>query len=186
MIYYNAWGSIAPTDGTSCAGTDAEASCETDFMSLEINGELIPERGGDPIPLIRDSLTLGRRESCDICMRFPNVSNTHCELTFRDGYWHIRDLGSTNGIKVNGARVQERYLHPGDTITIAKRNYTIEYQLMAGRQTMDEILEEEEDVMGQPLLEKAGLARPQQEPPELPRNFDPLEFIIDEEDELSK
>src|SRR6202008_395686 len=119
------------------------------------------------------NLIIGRQGSCDIPLKFPNVSHRHCQLTYRDGYWHIRDLGSTNGIKVNGTRVQERYLHPGDTITIAKRNYTIEYQLMAGRQTLQEILEEEEDVMGQPLLEKAGLARPpqQQEPFDVPKNF---------------
>jgi pSer/pThr/pTyr-binding forkhead associated (FHA) protein len=152
-------------------------------MSLEAQGELVPERGGDPIPLIRENLIIGRQDSCDIPLRFPNVSHRHCQLTYRDGYWHIRDLGSTNGIKVNGARVQERYLHPGDTITIAKRNYTIEYQLMAGRQTLQEILEEEEDVMGQPLLEKAGLAHPQQEPFDVPKNFDPGEFLSDDEDE---
>ena len=151
----------------------------------EAHGELIPVGGGDPIPLQREHLIIGRRESCDIPLRFPNVSGIHCELTFRNGYWHIRDRGSTNGIKVNGSRVQERYLHPGDTITIAKRNYTIEYQLMAGRQTLEEILEGEDDVMGQPLLEKAGLARPQQQqqPIERPKNFDPGEFLLDDEDE---
>jgi adenylate cyclase len=153
-------------------------------MSFEAHGELIPERGGDPIPLIRENLILGRRESCDVCLRFPNISGIHCELSFRNGYWHIKDRGSTNGIKVNGMRVQERYLHPGDTITIGKRNYQIEYQLMAGRQTLEEILEEEEDVMGQPLLEKAGLARPQREPQvERPKNFDPGEFLLDDEEE---
>src|SRR5262249_33871507 len=111
------------------------------MRNTEAQGELIPERGGDPIPLIRDNLLIWRRESCDICLRFPNVSHIHCELSYRNGYWHIRDRGSTNGIKVNGTRVQERYLHPGDTITIAKRHYTIEYQLMAGRQALEEILE---------------------------------------------
>jgi pSer/pThr/pTyr-binding forkhead associated (FHA) protein len=153
------------------------------MRNSEAQGELIPERGGDPIPLIRDNLVVGRRESCDICLRFPNVSHIHCELSFRNGYWHIRDRGSTNGVKVNGTRVQERYLHPGDTITIAKRNYTIEYQLVAGRQTLEEILEGEDDVMGQPLLEKAGLARPQQAPVERPKNFDPGEFLLDDEGE---
>jgi adenylate cyclase len=151
-------------------------------MSIEAQGELIPERGGDPIPLIREHLVIGRQDSCDIPLRFPNVSHRHCQLTYRDGYWHIRDLGSTNGIKVNGARVQEKYLHPGDTITIAKRNYIIEYQLMAGRQTMEEILEDEGDVMGQPLLEKAGLERPRHVEEERPRNFDPSEFLLDDDE----
>src|SRR5438552_18815992 len=108
-------------------------------MSFEAHGQLVPVGGGDAIPLIRERLVVGRRESCDIPLRFPNVSGVHCELTFRDGYWHIRDRGSTNGVKVNGNRVHARYLHPGDTITIAKRRSTIEYQLMAGRQALEEI-----------------------------------------------
>jgi len=149
-------------------------------MALTAHGELIPLGGGDTIPLIRDSLTIGRRESCDICLRFPNVSGLHCELTFRDGYWHIRDKNSTNGIKVNGMKVLEKYLHPGDKITIAKRDFKIDYQLLAGRQTVEE-LEEEEDVMRQPLLEKAGLSRPQPDIEDRPRNFDPEEFLLSDE-----
>src|SRR5437870_592255 len=151
-------------------------------MSQQAQGELIPVGGGDPIPLIRESLTIGRRDSCDIRLRFPNVSNLHCELTYRNGYWHIRDKGSTNGIKVNGLRVLEKYLHPGDEITIAKRKYTIDYQLRAGQQALEEI-EDSEDVMAQPLLQKAGLERPQIEERERPRNFDPGEFLLDEDDE---
>jgi len=150
-------------------------------MSQQAQGELIPVGGGDPIPLIRESLTIGRRDSCDIRLRFPNVSNLHCELTYRNGYWHIRDKGSTNGIKVNGLRVLEKYLHPGDEITIAKRKYTIDYQLRAGQQALEEI-EDSEDIMAQPLLEKAGLARPHIEERERPRNFDPGEFLLDEDD----
>ena len=93
---------------------------------VELNGELLPE-GGDSIALVRPQLRVGRRESCDICLRLPNVSGLHCELAFKDGYWAIRDLNSTNGVKVNGERVTEAVLYPGDRISIAKRNYTIRY-----------------------------------------------------------
>src|SRR5262245_53444014 len=67
-------------------------------MSVSVNGELVPVGGGDNIPLIRETLTIGRRESCDIRLPFPNLSQLHCELSFKDGYWYIRDLNSTNGI----------------------------------------------------------------------------------------
>lgn len=126
-------------------------------MAIEPRGELVPAGGGDSIPLIRESLTVGRRESCDVPLRFPNVSGVHCELYFRDGYWFIRDMNSTNGVKVNGVRVQQKVLLPGDKITIAKRQYTIEYTLAAGRRALEEIAEE--DVMSQSLLERAGLIR---------------------------
>jgi pSer/pThr/pTyr-binding forkhead associated (FHA) protein len=124
-------------------------------MATQVNGKLVPIGGGDVIPLLRERLTLGRRESCDICLRFPNVSGHHCELYSAEGVWHIRDMGSTNGTKVNGQPVQDRALRPGDEITIAKRRYTIQYALPKGR-TFENLLEED---LSQSLLEKAGLAR---------------------------
>jgi pSer/pThr/pTyr-binding forkhead associated (FHA) protein len=149
-------------------------------MSFEANGELIPIGGGDPIPLVRDTLVVGRRESCDIPLHYPNVSSRHCELAFKDGYWYIRDLNSTNGIKVNGMRVQQKLLHPGDEISIAKRRFTIQYTLAAGKRALEEI---EEDILGQSLLEKAGLERPKPPGQEKghPKNFDPADFLLDDE-----
>ncbi len=130
-------------------------------MQAHGNGQLIPVGGGDAIPLIRDQMSMGRRESCDIHLPFANVSGVHCELTFKQGYWIIQDLGSTNGIKVNGARVHKKALSPGDTITIAKRSYRIDYTPPVGAHTMDELLEDVDDTIAQSLLEKAGLAKPQ-------------------------
>jgi pSer/pThr/pTyr-binding forkhead associated (FHA) protein len=132
-------------------------------MSLPIQGELVPVGGGDSIPLIRPTLTVGRRESCDICMRFPNISGLHCELSFRDGFWHVKDLNSTNGIKVNGMRVQERLLQPRDELTIGQRRYQILYELAEGQSALAEV---QEDIMGRSLLEKAGLEKPRRSPPD--------------------
>ena len=149
-------------------------------MSVEVNGELIPAGGGDAIPLIRETLSLGRRESCDIPLRYPNVSGLHAELSFKDGYWYIRDLNSTNGIKVNGTRVQEKLVHPKDEITIGKRGYVIHYELPAGRRALEEI---EEDIMSQSLLERAGLERPkrQQEERRPSKGFDPADVLLSDD-----
>jgi predicted component of type VI protein secretion system len=149
-------------------------------MSLEVHGELLPVGGGDAIPLIRTTMTVGRRESCDICMRFPNVSGMHCEFSFRDGYWYVRDLNSTNGIKVNGARVQEKLVYPGDEIGIGKRGYKIQYNMPAGRHAAAEL---EEDILTQSLLEKAGLERPKRrDQSRRGQGFDPAAFLLDDED----
>jgi adenylate cyclase len=134
-------------------------------MSLEPNGELIPQGGGDSIPLQREMLLLGRRDSCDIRLPFPNISGMHCELTFSEGYWTIRDLNSTNGIKVNSERVHKKLLHPGDEVMIGKRKYTIQYEMPAGRRAMEEV---EEDIMSHSLLERAGLEQPRQRKEERP------------------
>ncbi len=99
--------------------------CEPDAM-------LVPTGGGETVPLVRSRMTLGRRESCDVCLRFSNVSGGHCELVLRDGVWYVNDLGSTNGIKVNGARTKQQVLLPGDEISIARHHYTIRYSLPDG------------------------------------------------------
>lgn len=96
------------------------------------NGALLLVGSDETIPLVRDHLTLGRRQSCDIWLRFANVSGVHCELVFTDGRWVIRDLKSTNGVKVNGKKVAKRVLQPGDKISIAQRHYTIQYTPATG------------------------------------------------------
>src|SRR6056300_39732 len=90
-------------------------------------GELQPLGGGDPIPLLKTELLVGRRESADIVLRFPSVSGRHCELTVEDGIWMVRDLKSSNGTKVNGVRVTEHFIKPGDMLSFAKHEYEMVY-----------------------------------------------------------
>jgi pSer/pThr/pTyr-binding forkhead associated (FHA) protein len=121
-------------------------------------GELMPLGGGDPIPLLKTTLVVGRRESTDIVLRFPNVSGQHCELTVVDGYWFVKDLGSSNGTKVNGSRVTEQRLEPGDTLSIAKHEFEVVYEpgrLGATVAPPGDSLKA--GVFGRSLLEAAGL-----------------------------
>ncbi len=117
-------------------------------------GELIPCGGGDPIPLNRVSLMVGRRSNCDISLRFPNISSQHCQLQLINGYWHLRDLNSRNGVKVNGVRCDQKWLLPGDEVSIAKHRYELVYHPEG-----DEPPPVDEDPFAISLLEKAGLAR---------------------------
>ncbi len=124
-------------------------------------GELLPLGGGDPIPLLKQQLLVGRRESCDIVLRFANVSAHHCQLSVQSGYWYVKDMGSKNGIKVNGVRYAERRLDPGDQLSVAKHQYEIKYspaELGAvGPPPANEELPN--DIFGKSLLERAGLAK---------------------------
>ena len=121
-------------------------------------GELIPLGGGDPIPLLKQQMLVGRRESCDIILRFANVSAHHCQLSIDHGYLYVRDLQSRNGIKVNDVRVTERRLDPGDVLAIAKHFYRVEYdpaELGAiGPPPADNLSQE---VLRESLLSRAGL-----------------------------
>jgi pSer/pThr/pTyr-binding forkhead associated (FHA) protein len=63
-------------------------------------------------------MLIGRSRDCDITLEDPNASRRHAELRNEDGRWVVTDLGSTNGIKVNGRRVGEAVLQPGDELTL--------------------------------------------------------------------
>jgi pSer/pThr/pTyr-binding forkhead associated (FHA) protein len=56
----------------------------------------------------------------------PNVSRRHAELLREEGRWSIVDLGSTNGIKVNGRRVSDTPLREGDRVTLGVTDLTFE------------------------------------------------------------
>ena len=106
----------------------ARSICQTNLHEKDsMYGVLHPVGGGDPIPLLKKSLLVGRRESCDIVLRFSNVSAQHCELNINDGFWYVRDLNSRNGVKVNGNRVTEKRIDPGDVLAIAKHAYEVNY-----------------------------------------------------------
>lgn len=126
-------------------------------------GELIPVGGGDPIPLLKKMLMIGRRESCDIVLGFANVSGQHCRLTLDSGYWFVEDLNSRNGVKVNGVKVQQKKrLDPGDSFAIAKHQYKIQYSPSdlgaVGPPPPDEAADTA-SIFGMSLLERAGIIR---------------------------
>ena len=143
-------------------------------------GELIPVGGGDPIPLLKKNLLVGRRESCDIVLRFSNVSAHHCQLTINGGYWFVKDMESRNGIKVNGVRVSEKRLTPGDELTVAKHRYEVQYSPMelgaVGPPPVDD--EVSEDIMQRSLLERAGLVSKSNKRAELPPEDEPRRFDV--------
>ena len=71
---------------------------------------------------------IGRSRNCDLTLEDPNVSRQHAELRQDGEGWVVRDLGSTNGVKVNGRRVEEVALQPDDVITIGTSRLTFEVE----------------------------------------------------------
>ncbi len=70
---------------------------------------------------------LGRSRECDVTVDDANVSRKHAEVRPSGGKWIVRDLGSTNGIKVNGRRVEgAQSLKPGDVIEMGRSRLTFE------------------------------------------------------------
>lgn len=87
---------------------------------------LIPSDGGAPIPLSRDVTVVGRdKEVCDLFVNNRSVSKLHCILVKSDGLLFVRDLGSTNGTKVNGQKITRGALLPGDQLAFASAKFKI-------------------------------------------------------------
>ena len=84
--------------------------------------------GGKRNVLGGSRVVLGRSRDCDIVIDDPNISRRHAELRRDGGGWLVADLGSTNGVKVNGRRVNEHPLNPGDEITLGLARLTFELE----------------------------------------------------------
>lgn len=94
--------------------------------SVDVFAQLIPLAGGNPVTIDRDVSVIGRqRETCDIVVDRKSVSKIHCVLVRTDGLLFVRDLFSTNGIKVNGQRIVRGALLPGDILSLASEKFRI-------------------------------------------------------------
>ncbi len=79
---------------------------------------IIKEHGYETvnISITGGKITLGRSSANTVVLRNKFVSGTHCEIAHRDGAGVITDLGSTNGLFVNGRKVKSKKLKDGDKI----------------------------------------------------------------------
>jgi Protein of unknown function (DUF3662)/FHA domain len=76
-----------------------------------------------------DGGVLGRSRDADVQLQDQNVSRHHAEVRPSGGSWIVRDLGSTNGVKVNGRRIQgPQSLKRGDTIQLGTSSVTFELE----------------------------------------------------------
>ena len=96
-------------------------------LTSGVLGRLVPLGGGADFPLHKPRLTVGRRAPCDVVISRSTVSSKHCELELIEGYWFVRDLGSRNGIRINGERVQEGWIPANGRVTFGDQRFQLEY-----------------------------------------------------------
>ena len=85
--------------------------------------------GGKRLVVGPAGATLGRSRQCDVMVDDPNVSRTHAEIRPRGGSWVLTDLGSTNGSRLNGRRVEgPEVLKPGDEIELGTSQIKFELE----------------------------------------------------------
>jgi pSer/pThr/pTyr-binding forkhead associated (FHA) protein len=89
--------------------------------------QLTPLDGGTPIEITKDLVLVGRKEDCDIRLDHKSISKIHCAIVKTDGLLLLRDLGSTNGTRVNGQRVRRAALLPNDQLHIASLRFKVQF-----------------------------------------------------------
>lgn len=78
------------------------------------------DRAGEVLPVTDQPLRIGRKPSNDLVLADEKTSGVHCEVV-REGDRHVlRDLGSTNGTFLDGRRITELVLSPGDVVTVGR------------------------------------------------------------------
>ena len=90
-----------------------------------MRAQLLPLDGGPPIEINKDLVVVGRKEECDVRLEHKSVSKMHCVIVKTDGLLLVRDLGSTNGTRVNGTRVRRAALLPNDQLHIANYKFRV-------------------------------------------------------------
>src|ERR1051326_1335677 len=90
-----------------------------------MRAQLLPVDGGPAIDIAKDMTLVGRKEDCDLRLDHKSVSKMHCVIVKTDGLLLLRDLGSTNGTRVNGQRVRRAALLPNDQVHIASVRYKV-------------------------------------------------------------
>jgi Protein of unknown function (DUF3662)/FHA domain len=99
------------------ASTEAVSADDAEALGLAHTPPVLVGNGKRH-ELARDSVVIGRSRECDLTIDDPNVSRRHAEIRQEQGGWWIVDLGSTNGVEVNGKRVDRARLEVDDAIVL--------------------------------------------------------------------
>jgi predicted component of type VI protein secretion system len=92
---------------------------------VDVRAALIPLDGKAPVDIVKDMTLVGRKEDCDLRLNHKSISKVHCVIVKTDGLLLLRDLGSTNGTRVNGTRVRRAALLPNDKVSFANFHFRV-------------------------------------------------------------
>ncbi|MGQ0635292.1 MAG: FHA domain-containing serine/threonine-protein kinase [Planctomycetaceae bacterium] len=119
---------VDPFEGT--AGVGPLSGPEMTTVNTASDGPALVslDRDASRYPLVGKKLLIGRDAKCNVRLSSSQVSAQHCELRREGAGWRVVDLGSKNGVQVNGVAVVDHALAPGDRLSIARQHhYRVEY-----------------------------------------------------------
>ena len=105
--------------------TEAVSANEAERLGLA-HAPAVLVVNGQRHELTKRAVVLGRSRECDIRIDDANVSRRHAEVRNENGAYWIVDLGSTNGIEVNGKRVDRARLSNDDRIVVGRTDLVFE------------------------------------------------------------
>jgi pSer/pThr/pTyr-binding forkhead associated (FHA) protein len=92
--------------------------------------QLVALTDGPSILVDKPILLIGRHTECDIQIDSRKISRRHCCIAQVADYLVVRDLGSTNGIRINGVRVLEGRLNENDELMIGGHRYRVSWTMV--------------------------------------------------------
>lgn len=98
-------------------------------MSLKLTP--LVKGSGPSVLLQRPIYLVGRHPECDLQLELPKISRRHCCFALAYDRLVVRDLGSRNGIRVNGREVVETQLFRGDEVAIGPLIFRVEQDAVA-------------------------------------------------------
>jgi len=119
--------STSPLTATKSIGQTAQArSVQEEALIQKYKLVLIhSENPALQLKVVRASSLIGRNPACDITINHASVSRQHCLLHLTERGLHVKDLGTTNGTKVNGIVLTEGYVSVGDKLTIGHEVFVL-------------------------------------------------------------
>ena len=87
---------------------------------------VLPDGEQKEFELGRKSMTIGRGTENDLLVADKLASRIHCELSYKDGNYYIRDCDSRNGTFVNARLIKDCRINPGDRIRVGDMVIAVE------------------------------------------------------------
>jgi predicted component of type VI protein secretion system len=109
----------------------AVPDARSDLLGCPMPAQLVSLSDSHSILLDKPILLIGRHPECDIPIDSRKISRRHCCIAQVSDYLVVRDLGSTNGIRINGVRVLEGRLRAGDELTIGGHRYQVSWDVLS-------------------------------------------------------
>jgi pSer/pThr/pTyr-binding forkhead associated (FHA) protein len=120
-----------------------------------MRAQLVSQDGNPAVELVKDMILVGRDEDCDLRLDHKSVSKLHCVIVKTDGLLLVRDLGSTNGTRVNGQRVRRAALLPNDTLAVANLRFTVKFGIGLESEPEAPVKDGKKDVAATPIRRNA-------------------------------